>query len=149
MSNVTQEEQVRQIALFFLFAFMDEKLALQAAQKTVAQMKALQGSGAWPSVPLIRVLRKTFEQMRKLNPKSRPANIPGSVWNLPAGLDLSPWLKFQREASDTEIIAVALSKILRFEDPEIAEGIDVSLGTARYRIGKGVRQLGQAAKAKA
>ncbi len=42
----------------------------------------------------------------------------------------------------SEVEAVLLSKILGFSDNEIAEGLGVTSGTVRYRIGRGLRHLG-------
>ncbi len=149
------DEQVRWIALFFLFSFMDEKAALMAAASATAQFK---GQPPTPGplvdesarrVQMIRVLRKVFESNRKLLPRNRPATIPGSVWKIPEGLDIRAWSKFQKDSSDGEVISVVLSKILGFTDYEIAEGLNISIGTARYRIGKGMRQLGASVRARA
>lgn len=141
-------EQVRGIALFFLLALMEERLALQAAHKAIAHLKSIgTNSGTNPTseidpVTLIRVLKKTLVPYRKLLTRNRGGITPGSAWKLPDNSDITPWVKFQKDNSENEVIAVILSKVLPFTDQQIAEGLNVSLGTARYRIGKGVRQLG-------
>jgi DNA-directed RNA polymerase specialized sigma24 family protein len=53
-------------------------------------------------------------------------------------------MKFHRSASDEEIVAASLSKLLGFAEQDIAVGLNVSIGTVRYRIGKAVRQIGAA-----
>jgi hypothetical protein len=93
------------------------------------------------------ILRKTFEASRKGLARNRPATIAENVWSFPEGVNLQAWSKFHRDSSDGEVIAVVLSKILGFTDYEIADGLNTSLGTARYRIGKGMRQLGESLKA--
>jgi hypothetical protein len=157
------DEQARRIALFFLFSLVDEKVALQAAHKAAAQVKALStpkpGSGPTPpdnspqasNAAIIAILRKGFDQHRKLLPRNRPMIEPDSSWVLPthAGkasdlkyIDIQGWFRFQKDSSYTEIVAVVLAKILGFDEYDIAEGLNISIGTVRYRIGKGVRQLG-------
>lgn len=142
------DEQVRWIALFFLFALLDEKTALAAAETAAAQVKALpvpEGPLVDESarrVSLISILRKVFETNRKALARNRPLVMSEGVWTLPEGIDLRGWTKFQKDSSDGEVIAVILSKLLSFTDYEIAEGLNISIGTARYRIGKGMRQLG-------
>lgn len=139
------DEQVRWIALFFLFSFMDEKTALHSAHKAIAHLKASRGSKpeeTVSNVAIIRSLKKTWEQQRKALPRNHVPVMPEHSWILPAQTDVSPWAKFQKDSSPEQLITVILSKVLRFTDHEIAEGLNISLGTARYRIGKGIRQLG-------
>lgn len=150
--------QVRSIALFFFFTLMDEKVAIQAAHKAVSHAKAF--GAADPTKPeteasrisLIRVLKKTFDSHRRLVPKNQislqAVTAQETVLNLAVDATLTPWLKFQRDTGENEVVAVALSRVLGFSDEEIASGLGISLGTARYRIGKGMRQLGTFAKAR-
>jgi hypothetical protein len=139
-------EQARWIALFFLFALIDEKIALQAAHKTIGFLKATavvgKGSESERRVALIRALRSGFETYRKLLPQRKSARPLVQSWSWVSDVDLRAWSKFHKEATDDDVIAVVLSKILGLADAEIAEGLRISLGTARYRIGRGVRQLG-------
>lgn len=140
---MVSDSDTRAIALFFLFAFMEEKVALQAAHKAVASLKSRTASGAKVGRDdLIEVLRKQFDQHRKLAPRNQTSAPPETAWRIPAGLDTVAWSKFQKEAGENEIIAVTLSRILGFTDEDIAGGLGISLGSARYRIGKGMRQLG-------
>lgn len=153
MIDAATDERMRWIALFFLFTFLDEKTAVAAAESAAAQIKAL------PTPPgplvdemarrveLISTLRKTFEASRKGLARNRPVSMAHTVWVLPEGVDLRAWTKFHKDSSDGEVIAVVLSKILGFTDYEIADGLSISLGTARYRIGKGMRGLGESLKA--
>ena len=149
------DEQVRWIALFFLFSLLDEKTALLASETAVAQVKAIPANDSplvdesARRVQLISILRKVFEQNRKALARNRPATLPETSWVLPEGIDLRTWAKFQKDSSDGEVISVVLSKILGFTDYEIAEGLHISVGTARYRIGKGMRQLGTSIRARA
>jgi hypothetical protein len=147
------DEQVRRIALFFLFSLMDEKMALQAAHTAIAQLKAAHPPGRngeeteISSREVIRLCRKIAAQYRKLLPRNRPMTLPSSAWNLPKDIDLATWVRFQKDASDEEIIALVLAKILGYSEDEVAKGLEVSPGTVRFRIGKAVRQLGIAGRA--
>jgi hypothetical protein len=147
------DDRMRWVALFFLFTFLDEKTAVAAAESATAQLKALPPAPGplvdemARRVELITILRKTFDQNRKNLARNRPVSMADSVWTLPEGIDLRAWIKFHKDSSDGEIISVVLSKILGFTDYEIADGLNISLGTARYRIGKGMRQLGESLRA--
>lgn len=147
------DEQVRGIALFFLFTLMDEKIALHAAQKTVSQLKASanrRGRSAEVDSPLlVRALWACLQQQKKLLARTKELTSPEPQLVFPDGVDFSVWTKFHRDTGESEVIAVVLSKILKVSDQDIADGLNTSLGTVRYRIGKGIRQLGLAARARA
>jgi hypothetical protein len=153
VSDAPENEQVRAIALFFLFALMDEKVALEAAHKTIAQIKAGQGrnfsggtaKGELAAGELVLLLRKAYDHYRKQVPRNRPTALPTTAWQLESLVDLAPWQRFQKEATEPEMVAVILSKILGLDDQAIADGLGISIGTARYRISKGIRNLGQIA----
>jgi hypothetical protein len=151
-------EQVRRIALFFLFSLMDEKTALHAAGRVIASVKAAYPAGKPQTISnaeLIKSCWGQWPQHRKLarthvgNQAKVPNNvaqsstlIPSSAWALPERADLGPWMKFHRSAADEEIVAVTLMNILGFSENEIAHGLNVSVGTVRYRVGNAIRKLG-------
>lgn len=133
--------QVREVALFFLFALMDEKVAVEAAQKTVAQLKAKPADAVTPTL-MIRVLHQAYDHYRRRVPRNRPSAVPVAVWSFDSPVTIDAWTRFQKEATEAELVAVILSHILVYNDVVIADGLGISLGTARYRIGKGIRHLG-------
>lgn len=147
------ESQVRRIALFFLFALLDTKASCEAAFRVVAQLKAsgARGQTGVSDVDLIRLLIKTQksarhqlrQQTRAKGAESTSSTVGAEAWVPPSGLSLAPWQKFQREADELEVISVLLSNILGFGEDVVAKAMGVSLGTARYRLGRGVRHLGQ------
>jgi hypothetical protein len=154
-------DQARKIALFFLLAHADEKVALEAAHKAVSTFKALQlargkSNGAVPSskspksikseeVDAILAIRKTHQSLSGTLSKAQTRHADGDDETgsvLKASVDLSAWNKFRQDAAEVESTAVILSQILKFSEESIAAGLHISLGTARYRIGKGTRTLG-------
>ena len=134
------DDRVQKITIFFLFAIMDEKIALQAAHRAIAQLKTF-GTDT-DDVTTARVLSQTFNSHRKLLPRNRPATMPEAAWRLPDGVDISAWVKFHRDSSDDEVVALVLSKFLGIDERSIAKGLTVSQGTVRYRIGKAIKHLG-------
>jgi hypothetical protein len=139
------DEQARGIALFFLFTLMDEKTALAAAHKAVAAAKAAapKATQSPSDISIVTILRKTFDSHRKQLPRSRAIELP-TRWQFASGVDATAWSKFHKDSADTEIVAITLAKILRYPEEAIAEGLNVSLGTLKYRIAKGMRGLGAA-----
>ncbi len=144
------EQHVRWIALFFLFSLLDERVAAQATLKTVTALKArlpVEGTED-PSLMRIRIIEMC--EKNRLNFKKqalRSAHIlTFSGWSLPDHVDMGPWARFQKEASEEELLSVIFSRILGFSDEEIAEGLKVTVGTTRYRVGRGLRHLGETNK---
>ena len=56
--------------------------------------------------------------------------------------DSEPWCDFLRETEDEVVLVVILSKVLLFKDEDIAKAMKVSIGTVKYRLGYGLRCLG-------
>jgi DNA-directed RNA polymerase specialized sigma24 family protein len=138
------DENVRQIALFYLFTLMDEKVALQAAHKTIAQLKAANSKSGWSKSTVVKALARNYASHRKTLPR-HPQNASGSgpeaAMILPSGVDFSVWKRFSLDASEPETIVVVLVNILGFKEEDVAEGLGISLGTVRYRLGKGISQM--------
>jgi DNA-directed RNA polymerase specialized sigma24 family protein len=149
---MVSDADARTIGLFFLFTLMEEKAALGAAQKAIIHLKSRKRSGTeFDREDLVAALHRVYQNDRKLVPRNQlqaqlhPAPQPSideRTHYLNAGSELTAWTRFHREAGENEIVAVTLSRILGISDQAIAAGLGISLGSARYRIGKGIRQLG-------
>jgi hypothetical protein len=139
-----KRDQVREIGLFFLLGFMDEKVALAAASRCVAKVKVAQESSNIPfeTVELIKVCRESWKTFRKQIPRNQPLETPTDSWVLPQTIDISIWTRYQKDAADEDIMALLFSLVLGVSDQDLADGFQTSVGTIRYRLGKGVRQLG-------
>jgi hypothetical protein len=136
--------QAQEIALFYLLSLMDEKLALSAAHKSIAELKATKPleDGTHDRADVARILRRGFDTHRKMLSRNRPTDMGETILTFPSGTDFVTWQKFCRASSDAEVTAVVLTKILGFSEGHVAEGFNVSSGTMKYRVAKGVRQLG-------
>jgi len=139
-----KRDQVRDIGLFFLLGFMDEKVALAAASRCVAKVKVAQESSGRPfeTVELIKVCREAWKTFRNQIPRNHPLTAPTDSWVLPPALDISIWTRYQKDSADEDIMALLFSLVLGVSDQDLADGFQTSVGTIRYRLGKGVRQLG-------
>lgn len=140
-----KREQAREIGLFFLLGLVDERVALSAAGRAIAQLKASEQDPI-PVVSIIEVCRASWKTHRKHVPRNQPTYEPESSWTIPDGLDIEVWLRYQKDAPDEDIMALLFSLVMGFSDDDLAEGFQTSVGTIRYRLGKGVRQLGLVAR---
>lgn len=149
-----KREQAREIGLFFLLGLMEERVALSAASRAIAQLKAEfselsrkdREREAVSIGAVIKVCRESWKAHRKLIPRNQLSEAPTGGWVVPAGLDLEVWARYQKDAPDEDIMAVLFSLVLGVSDEDLAEGFQTSTGTIRYRLGKGVRQLGLVAR---
>ena len=142
-----EQSRVRDIGLFFLLGLMDERTALTAAGRVIAQLKAQYGDRfqSVPPVVVIRSCRASWKAFRRSVPRNQPVEIPQAAWVLPSSpreIDINAWGRYQKDASDDDVMALLFSHVLGFSDTDLAEGFQTSVGTIRYRLGKGVRQLG-------
>ena len=134
----------RSIALFFFYALMDEQRAIEATSKAIQHYRARMAKNPEkkPAVTLVAATAEIWksESHRMIRGRQNFAFGPG--WNLPAGLDIGPWKEFQKTAQEDEFLAVIWSQILQISDEDIAMGLNISIGTLRYRLGKALRKLG-------
>src|SRR5690606_21944888 len=143
---IFSEDQIRSVALFFFYAFLDDKVAFSSSVRVVAWCRkrlssAEPGELNMPAV-IVDLTAKQFFSARKFNSKPQFAMAMESGWQVPARIDLGVWQEFQKAADPDEFLAVIWSKILAFNDAEIASGLGVSLGTVRHRVSRGLRTLG-------
>ena len=142
------EQQLRAVALFFAFALPEERIAMQAAEKAVTEIKSeITKSNAKSdeskNVLIVRACRNSFQRSKKQIQRRNPRFQFGKSVLFPDHTDPSPWIRFQAEAGDDELLAVILNKILKIPEVEIAQGLDISDGTVRYRVSRAVRRLGR------
>jgi DNA-directed RNA polymerase specialized sigma24 family protein len=137
MDSVTQA-----VAKFFYFTSLDEQISFAASLKALAELR----QNGWLEEKFrprwIGVLSKWKPRIRQLRGRQWPgfAQAPGFV--RPPDFDLNAWSGFLNSGETSEVEAVLFSKMLNFSDEEIADGLGVTIGTVRYRVGRGLRHLG-------
>lgn len=138
------ETDVKSIALFFYFAFLDDDKAIEAASQALAFCRARQRkkSKIKNSVLIVVATKTIWHKFKPRISRGRPNTTKESGWLLPQGVELGPWREFQKTASEDELLGVIWSKILQINDDDISEGLGITQGTIRYRIGKALRRLG-------
>lgn len=142
------EHEVKSIALFFFFAFLDDRRALEAATQAIAVFSEKQKKKPVPENAVL-IVRATYAIWSKHHMKvarGNPNISTESGWALPTDLDLGPWREFQKQSTQDELLVVIWSKILGISEQDIALGLGVSEGTVRYRLGRALRKLGSMAQ---
>lgn len=134
----------KSIALFFFFALMDEQRAIEATSKAIQNYRArlAKNPEKKPAVTLVAATAEVWETEGSRIIRGRQNFSFGNGWTLPTGLDVGPWKEFQKTAQEDEFLALIWSQILQISDDDIAMGLNISIGTLRYRVGKALRKLG-------
>jgi hypothetical protein len=138
------ENDIRAIALFFYFALLDERRAVELAMSSLnlCNEKKKRYPELKNSIIIVMATSKIWENNRHKIPRGLPNTSAQSAWKLPANTDLGPWREFQKNAEDDELVSVIWSRILKYSDEDIAQGLELTQGTVRYRLAKAIRLLG-------
>ena len=138
------ENDVKSIALFFYFALLDDQKAVEAASQALALGRARKQRNPELKNPvaLVAATKTVWDKFKARVARGRPNTTIESGWLIPDGIDLGPWREFQKSASEDELLTVIWSKILKIEDDDISEGLGITQGTIRYRLGRALRKLG-------
>lgn len=137
-----QPSVIDTVAKYFYFSCLDERLTYSAAMKALTELRANNLIETENKVEWIRCLTRWRGRLGRLSAKSwgSEKNSPG--FSVPSGFDMGAWMTFLTSCENSEVEAVLLSQILCFSDQDIADGLNVSIGTVRYRVGRGLRRLG-------
>jgi DNA-binding CsgD family transcriptional regulator len=141
---MTYELEIRSIALFYFFAVLDSRKAQELAVSAtkVFKRKLAADSETRPSVAMVAATKFVWDQKSASLIRGRPNYAMDSGWVIPRDLDMSPWMEFQKTAQEEELLAIIWFQILKISEIDIAEGLKISQGTLRYRVGRGLRKLG-------
>jgi hypothetical protein len=136
---------VRSIALFFFFALMDEKLALAASIKSVKLYR--KQAAKTPEIPsqilLIRAILNVWNIERKSLSRGRQTTVFSKLWAMPPQLDLNPWKEFQKQSPNEELLSILFVTILGFKASDVAQAMNLSEGSIKYRLSKALSRLGE------
>ncbi len=139
---------IRSIALFFYFSLMNEKLAQSASSKVVHQLKIFlkkrhdQVSKFEMHAKVVELTQEHWSRFQTTAKRQGVVALSRSLWSPPKQTDLGPWRQFYKESDSKEFLSVIWSRILGYEDQEIASGLRLSEGTVRHRVSRGLRHLG-------
>ena len=138
------ESDVKAIALFFYFAFLDDRRAIEASAQalTICNEKRKRNPELKSSVAVVAATQTIWNKYKMRVVRGRPNTSVESGWLIPNGVDLGPWREFQKNATQDELLTVIWSKILNMSDEDISEGLGITQGTIRYRLGRALRKLG-------
>lgn len=138
------EIDVKSIALFFFFALLDERRAIDAAAEAYenCRRRLVKDPQLKSSVALVAATKHIWEKNSGRFVRGRPNYSSESGWLLPNNIDMGPWKEFQKSSQEDEFLCIIWSQILKLSDEDISLGLGISTGTLRYRTGRALRKLG-------
>jgi DNA-binding CsgD family transcriptional regulator len=138
------DSDIRALALFFYFALLDDRKAIELAISAVGVCaeKKKRYPNMKSSVAIVTATAKIWDEMYLKIQRGLPNTSVESGWVLAPGLDMGPWREFQKNATHDELVCVIWSRILNFSDQDIADGLELTTGTVRYRLARAFRKLG-------
>ncbi|MEK6772582.1 MAG: hypothetical protein AABY64_01465 [Bdellovibrionota bacterium] len=138
------ELAVRDIALFFFFCLLDEEKAYDFSSRAVDEFYELKRKHPTEKVQIL-VVRATYKIWKKLKSKiqrGRPQITKQMGWTWPHDINFGPWMEYQKNAIHDEFIVSIWALFLKYSDDEIANGLEMTPGTIRYRLGHALKKLG-------
>ena len=138
------EADVQSIALFFYFSLLDDQKAIEASSQALAlcRVRIERNPELKRSVAIVSATKGIWDKYKARVARGRPNTTIESGWLFPDKLDMGPWREFQKSASEDELLTVIWSKILKIDDKDISQGLGITQGTIRYRLGRALRKLG-------
>lgn len=138
------EKDIRSLALFFFFALLDNKKALELTSLSYnyCLLKKEKNPDIKNQVLIVSATDKFLKESQKSLNRGFPFLSSDGGWVLPDKVEIGPWREFHKNATQDELLIVIWSKILKIPFSDISEALGVSEGTLRYRVAKGLRKLG-------
>lgn len=142
------ERQVQSVILFFYLSLLQEPLAIRASAKSISQIKKrIQKKKNSPPPTESLIVQVTQEYWKKLTRRhflSKFFHISRAAFSplISHKININAWKQFCKQSPPENVLAVIWSRILGFKDENIATGLGLSVGTVRYRVSHGLRELG-------
>lgn len=133
---------IETVAKYFFFSALDERVSFAASLKVLAELKTKNWIDSSHRARWVETLTKWKPRLATIKPRAWTDTPSDRGFVLPGEVDVSLWASFSTSVEPTEVEAVLLSQVLAFTDEEIATGLGVTIGTVRYRVGRGLRHLG-------
>ncbi len=135
------------IGRFFFLIHLDEAAARESATLALNEWRSRIQKVANPAVMarplLVQVLSEFFHRFKQVPQSGQPVVFSADDWVIPSDVDLGPWLEFRKLAETDELLAVLLLKVLNQSEDIVSVGMNVSVGTLRHRLSRGLKRLGQ------
>ena len=139
------EKAIREIALFFFFCLLDEEKAYQLASKAVDVYVDLREKNVLaPSDQLVvKATNEVFLNHVTSIHRGSPRISKKFGFHWPDQLNFGPWIEFQKQVHLEDLTVFVWSLILGYKDQDVADALDLSPGTIRYRNDHSLKTMGE------
>lgn len=125
------------VAKFFALSALDRKHAIAMSLRAMRELKSRGWMNENSASQWVRVLSK---HSARYSAAVAPGGTAPALWQ--DGIDERPWRDFALSAEPEELEAVLFVYCLGINEETVADGLGVSVGTVRHRLGRGLRHLG-------
>lgn len=137
---------IEKFALFYYLALLDESKAYAATINSLRTLKwqQIKQNIVRQSLSPAQFVRLTQEQLVKAKTHKNfvhRSTVAGTLI-LPEKSNWGPWFELKKNLTDKEFHTLIYARLLKIQESDIAEGMEISVGTVRYRIGKTLQRLG-------
>lgn len=126
------------------FCFLNESWALKTSKSLISEIvddKFAQMSSSDAEVRQLKKINKTYENRNKKSTHQATTPVLGH-FEVPKTLDLGAWREFRRSSHPEEFYITCLFYIGGFDFESISKVLNISHGTAKLRLSRGVKKLG-------
>lgn len=140
--------QIKSVSLFFFYSLLDEDLAQKSAKEVIELLRPklkvkTEKDLTNPGVILIHQCMTEYKRTKQALVQGKASLNQRTRFLLPPGVNIGAWRQLRKEIPEEEFIALIWSQVVGFDDSQIAQGLGITEGTVRYRVGRGLRHLGQ------
>jgi hypothetical protein len=129
---------VRSTALFSFLSLYSDRQAMKVCRKI------LEGLKKSPEQDFEKqFVRLSFKTWSKNSSSNGDLRVSHKIWKAPRQLNMAAWMEFHQKSSEEEFLTVLWAKVIGISEEAIAGGMDISAGTVSYRLGRGIRLLGE------
>ena len=148
---MVEKKTIDNIARFFLLSVLNDDVAIKSSIKVIKKynrrlhQRQTHEESSEKDVDLdVLLIRLLFEQWQKSQRKSKTYTFDlflSNRWVLPQNINLNPWKELTKRVSSNELICLILFSVLSYPEHKIAEALNISTGTVRYRAAHALRTL--------
>ena len=136
-----EKQAIEKLALFFYFCFMDEGRAHAATEKAVKSIREQSSKESWDA-RVVRASKRVLDKQKDFGTVSHIGFVQGHI-EFPEGSNWGPWFEFRKQSETDSFTSVIWVKILGISPEDVAQGLDLTEGTVRFRLSHALRDMGK------
>lgn len=131
--------QLQQTLLFFILAFLDEKLAQKVSARFIKELLRFDSENNFDTF----FIKRTKQYWEKYQNRAKSSGIiHEATWRNRISLDFISWRQFRKDSQPEEFLTSIWCEVLKLDHDAVAKGTETSVGTVRHRLARATRILG-------